>query len=796
MKLVFMIHGRYETPLAELEHLDLAKLEEYWKNGPPKKPVQTKGKSKASNPAPKLLAAKTPAKGVRASKVAVSQVTMIGSPLVVWKEAQEEAARAEYTPVPKKRTRDLSVESAGEPRRLLDPKDVARGSTKSQPSSRTVSSTSTRAGSAVPTIAPSRSKSSVPPAPPSRRPTEEPEDKNFDIETTQGADEDQPDEVEVKPKKKRVGKKSNEDAKPQAKRGNYKDDGVTTMIIDRAHEETLVYFRLDMCAGPDEISLMIHKGWAKAVKHCQQPAENWQLDGSLTRVIKSLVYGFRSRARQRLTRSILSYFGLELSAKKSIEDVKEIAANLLPTKFHRDPKAKHEDEGNYQSPIISRGIANIWYTGTKPTAFQFPNSMDPIPTESIAYVAALTHDILNRVAKDGLPKPETRSGGDSAEQEGVADKKGGRANIDPVKALMTVHLGNLRTFEKADAEAYDDFLADLRTATLKCVGKSEDEPNRSDKEPLPGVLSAASFAGEKRYIATRTRPTSGNSAQGQPKPRPQPKPCPLQSTTKTAVNGTLKIAHINEQSDDEDILRDTTPVAAHDKETTRGKPPGRMDEEMGEVENGRLEGKAQSPRAVASDVDEDDEGSGEVRDSVRANEASKKRKPPVGEGGQQEHSAAEKMAEDELPVKRPRLTRRSIIQDSGSDDEGEDGAENGSEDPNNKGAGGELFDVLPNTRVAPSVTVPGTPKQSSPLSTPDPSPVVSKRETRSSKQAGKGGQTLEVESAPRMASAPERRKTATKKHEREATAREDELQNPQEEINKQTGKQSKKARKK
>ncbi|QRW01017.1 hypothetical protein RhiLY_00014 [Ceratobasidium sp. AG-Ba] len=215
LELVYMIHGRYEIPVAELEPLSLAKLEDYWKNGPPKRPVQAKGKSKASNPAPIPSTAKTPAKGVRASKPAVSQVTMIGSPLVVWKEAQEEAARAEYTPIPKK------------------PKtNVAKGSTKPQPSSRTVSSVSSRAGSAVPANELSRSKSSVPPAPPSRRQTEEPEDSRFGIETTHGVAEYQSEEVEVKPKKVRASKKSGEDAKPRAKRGNYKDDRVTTMIID------------------------------------------------------------------------------------------------------------------------------------------------------------------------------------------------------------------------------------------------------------------------------------------------------------------------------------------------------------------------------------------------------------------------------------------------------------------------------------------------------------------------------------------------------------------------------------
>ncbi|QRV99043.1 hypothetical protein RhiJN_27062 [Ceratobasidium sp. AG-Ba] len=491
MELVFMIHGRYETPLAELEALDLPTLEDYWKNGPPKRPVQTKGKSKSSNPLPKPSTAKTPAKGVRASKVAVSKVTMIGSPLLVWKEAQEEAARSEYTPVPKKRTRDLSVESAEEPRRPLDMRgrlDIAKGSTQ-PPSSRTVSSASTRASSAVPAIAPSRSKSSVAPTPPSRRQTEEPKGEHFDFKVTEGVDEDHLEDIEVKPKKKKAGKKPSEDAKPRAKRGNYKDNGVTTMIIDRALEETLVYFRRDMCAGPDDISLMIHKGWAKAVKHCQQPAENWQLDGDLIRVIKSLVHGFRSRARQWLTRSIISYFNLELSAEQTLEDIKERAADLIPTKFHCNPKAKQEDEGNYQSPIISRGIANIWFIGTKPLAFRFPDSMNPIPTESIAYVAAMAHDILSNVAKDGPPKPETRSAGDSAEHKGVSDKKGGRANIDPVKALMTVHLGNLQTFEESDETAYAAYLDDLREATLKCVGKSEDKPNRSEKEPAPGTLS-------------------------------------------------------------------------------------------------------------------------------------------------------------------------------------------------------------------------------------------------------------------------------------------------------------------
>ncbi|QRV88428.1 hypothetical protein RhiJN_16446 [Ceratobasidium sp. AG-Ba] len=730
---------------------------------------------------------------------------MIGSPLVVWKEAQEEAARSEYTPVPKKRTRDLSVESAEEPHRPLDMRgrlDVAKGSTQ-PPSSRTVPSASSRAGSAVPAIAPSRSKSSVAPTPPSRRQTEEPEGEHFDFKVTEGVDEDHLEDIEVKPKKKKASKKPSKDAKPRAKRGNYKDNGVTTMIIDRVLKETLVYFRRDMCAGPDNISLMIHKGWAKAVKHCQQPAKNWQLDGDLIRVIKSLVHGFCSRARQQLTRSILSYFNLELSAEQTLEDIKERAADLILTKFHRDPKAKQEDEGNYQSLIISRGIANIWFISTKPLAFRFPNSMNPIPTESIAYVAAMAHNILSNVAKDGPPKPETRLARDSAEHTGISDKKGGRANIDPIKALMTVHLGNLQTFEESDEMAYAAYLDDLRKATLKCVGKSEDKPNRSEKEPAPGMLSAASFAGEKKYIESRTRSTSDSNARDQSKPRPQPKPCPLPSTTETATNESSTIAHTNDQSDDEDILRDSTPVAMHDKGRTRGKLSGDVDDEMAEPENGKLGGKTQPTRALAPDVDGDDEGSSKVQGSVRTSEASKKRKPMVGEGAREEDSAAEEMLEDKLPVKKPRLTRRSIIQNSSSDDEREHGGAGDSEGLNNKQIDGEAADGLPDTQSPPTATVPGTPKPSSPLSTPEASLVVSKRATRSSKQAIKSGQMSDAESAARMANAPEQRKAigeakqaqaaAKKKNERETTAREDELER---EIKGPAEKQSKKSRKK
>ncbi|QRW11950.1 The BTB (BR-C, ttk and bab)/POZ (Pox virus and Zinc finger) domain [Ceratobasidium sp. AG-Ba] len=778
LELVYMIHGRYDIPVAELEPLGLAQLEDYWKNGPPKRPVQTKGKPKASNPVPKPSITKTPAKGVRASKPAVSQVTMIGSPLVVWKEAQEEAARAEYTPVPKKRTRDVLVDSEGGRRRPLDLRgkvDRAAASTRPQPSSRVVLSTSSQAGSAVPTNAPSRSKSSAPPAPPPRRETEEPEGERFDIATTQGVDKDQLVEDDVKPKKKRGSNKSSEDAKPRAKRGNYKNDQVTTMIIDRALEETLVYFRLNMCAGPDDISLMIHKGWAKAVKHCQQPVADWQLDVDLLRVVKSLVYGFRSRARQRMTRAVLSHFKLELSSEQTIDDIKERAASLIPTEFHRDPKAKHEDEGNYQSPIIARGIANIWFTGAKPTTFRFPDSMDPIPTESVAYVAALTHNILSRVAKDGVLKTETRSGGDLAEHEGVSDKKGGRANIDPVKALMAVHLKNLRTFENGDVDVYDAYLDDLRKVTLKCVGKSEEETTRSDNEPVPGMLSAASFAGEKKYIASRTQPSS-NNAHDQPKPRPQPKPCPQPSTTQAATKESSKSAHVTEQSDDEDILRDSTPTAAHNKATMLG---------MSKPKNDELEDQAQAPRAVTPDINEDDDGNGGFQGSPETDKTSKKRKPVAG-AADHEDSASEQPAEDELPVKKPHLARRPVIQDSDSDVQWEEGEQGESERCNNKEIDGKASDGLPSARSPPSATVPGTPKHSSPLSTPEPSPFVSKWETRSSKQAAKGGQVSEAETGTRMATAVEQRKAAeVEKRAQAATkklgvaARKDEPREPQ-----------------
>ncbi|QRV99039.1 hypothetical protein RhiJN_27058 [Ceratobasidium sp. AG-Ba] len=103
----------------------------------------------------------------------------------------------------------------------------------------------------------------------------------------------------------------------------------------------------------------------------------------------------------------------------------------------------------------------------------------------------------------------------------------------------------------------------------------------------------------------------------------------------------------------------------------------------------------------------------------------------------------------------------------------------------------------------PTATVPGTPKPSSPLSTPEASPVVSKRATRSSKQAIKSGQMSDAESAARMANALERRKAigeakqaqaaAKKKNEQETTAREDELER---EIKGPAEKQSKKSCKK
>ncbi|QRV99042.1 hypothetical protein RhiJN_27061 [Ceratobasidium sp. AG-Ba] len=196
--------------------------------------------------------------------------------------------------------------------------------------------------------------------------------------------------------------------------------------------------------------------------------------------------------------------------------------------------------------------------------------------------------------------------------------------------------------------------------------------------------AAASFAGEKKYIESITWSTSDSNARDQSKPRPQPKPRPLPSTTETATHKSSTIAHTNDQSDDEDILRDSTPVATHDKGRTRGKSSGDVDDEMAEPENGKLGGKTQPTHALAPDVEGDDEGSSKVQGSVRTSEASKKRKPMVGEGAREEDLAAKEMLEDELPVKKPRLTRRSIIQNSSSDDEREHGGAGDSEGLNNK----------------------------------------------------------------------------------------------------------------
>ncbi|QRW01010.1 hypothetical protein RhiLY_00007 [Ceratobasidium sp. AG-Ba] len=498
-----------------------------------------------------------------------------------------------------------------------------------------------------------------------------------------------------------------------------------------------------------------------------------------------------------MTRAVLSFFNLELSRNQTLEDIKERAANLLPTEFHRDPEAKHEDEGNYQCPIIARGVSSIWFNGTKPTAFRFPDSMDPIPTESVAYVAALVHDILSRVAKDGVLKTETRSGGDSAEQDGVSDRRGSWANIDPVKTLMAVHLRNLRTFEKGDVDAYDAYLDDLRKATLKCVGKSEEEPTRSDQEPVPGMLSAASFAGERKYIASRARPPT-NSAPEPPKSRPQPKPRPQPSTTEVTTKVLSKVVHTLEQSDDEDILCDTTPVAVPDKRRIRDKSPEHVDEEMGEPENEKLGGEARTQHSVTPYVNEDAGGHEELDSSLATDKALKKRKPLVAGDGQEEDVGSEHLPKDELQAKKPRLTRQLAVNDSNSDDEGEDGGEHGSERRNNMKIGGKASDDLPSIHNSPNATVPDTSKQSSPLSTPEASPVPSKRETRSSKQ-GKGGQTLENEPTTRMAVAVERRKAAEeakrtqvvskKKNRRAVKEGEDEIEGPVE-------KQPKKPRKK
>ncbi|QRV73617.1 hypothetical protein RhiJN_01631 [Ceratobasidium sp. AG-Ba] len=534
-ELQFMIHGCDGTSLDELRTLDLPELEERWENGPAKS-AKAKGKAstasakKAPTAPPKKAPAKTPAK-VRVTRPSVSKVTALASPLVAFDQARDQAIQADSTPVPAKRTRDLSGDRDTDTRRPRLEFAKSGISQMSAPMNRAASvdksaatMTTSRAGSMAPSATSARSQSSAASKSASRSGTVVDDHREvFDLDLRQGKDED---EIEdVRPVISRgEGKQVKKDPKPRPKKRDYEKDPAMLMVIDRTVEETVALLVSDMCC--DELDIPIRRGWARAVKFLHLPPECWAIDQHAINVCKTLVSGFRSRGRQHFTPAIISHFGLQHGPDLSIEEVKELAEELLPTEFHRDPEAIGPNAGHYRNTILARGVAAIWMTGNKPTATRFPDVLDPVPTLAIAYVAALAQDVLKRLAKDGCIKTEKKAKTEEEKKQKEMEKAaakargegGTRASVDPVRADMATHLENLQLFEQVMGPDYHEFRSNLFKDACKWAGTYKADPQTDNQKPHPsGKLTAASFADElKQAKARQAAAASGSRLDTQP----------------------------------------------------------------------------------------------------------------------------------------------------------------------------------------------------------------------------------------------------------------------------------------
>ncbi|QRV81457.1 hypothetical protein RhiJN_09472 [Ceratobasidium sp. AG-Ba] len=334
------------------------------------------------------------------------------------------------------------------------------------------STTTSHASSRVPSAAPSRSQSTAPSHPVSRGGPADFDGETFDLDLGYDGAGSKTEQVRTSKLVKQTGKQP----KPRAKKGDITDPQEKA-AVDCAVEETVALLVPDMCANTDETKVKIRQGWTKAIKCLELPTQEWQMTMHNLAVCKLLVGGFCSRGRQRTIQILLSHFGLELSPVQKPDDVKLKAINLLPIEFLRDTDAPGEDAGHYQSPIIARVIAAIWFTSTKPVTSRYPDLLNPIPVDVIAFACALMQEILKRLAKDGFIKVEKRATTKEAKRKKELEKERlkaiaraigvkpeaseTRAAVDPVRELMPTHYANLATFQQVMGPDFDKYRATL-----------------------------------------------------------------------------------------------------------------------------------------------------------------------------------------------------------------------------------------------------------------------------------------------------------------------------------------------
>ncbi|QRW12534.1 hypothetical protein RhiLY_11533 [Ceratobasidium sp. AG-Ba] len=267
------------------------------------------------------------------------------------------------------------------------------------------------------------------------------------------------------------------------------------------------------------------------VKFYNKSSEVVKLTESINRVIKSLISSFRTRGRRRMVEVLANHFGLNVSPTQSKEDVKHIAAGLLPIQFHQDPKAKSEKAGHYRSDFVARAIATLFYFGPRPPALRRNAKVVPMPVETVAFSCAVAEEIIMRYKKDGCIKVEQKA--PKGQGQGRNRKKGAmpekeivpRTGLDELKDLMDVHLQNIEPFQKTVPNLYKMWLLGLHDQCLVWAGKSSHDSG--DSKPVEGVLTADSYADEEDISPAELHAALSNSQARlrslEPKEQPRPR---------------------------------------------------------------------------------------------------------------------------------------------------------------------------------------------------------------------------------------------------------------------------------
>ncbi|QRW12089.1 hypothetical protein RhiLY_11088 [Ceratobasidium sp. AG-Ba] len=649
--LIFKIYALEPQPMSKLRALDLDELQVLHGRLTAAQPAPvSKAGAKPSKPA-----VKQPAKGATAlptttprkltsSRVYTSKIQAMGSPLTAISQTQEQTARAaKMSQDTKKRPRNDSL-SVGDVRRpRLEPQEP-QGSDKSavsakQPSAarRSQSSgpsgsvSSTRAASLAPTVTSARSKLAVS----SRYESIGPEDYQEAMDAI-----DQPEDAARR--KVPVGTSDPPSKKLRVTKGTFKGT-VFEKLIDFAVPFTGAVLVNNMCPEPHEYNLAILEAWEAALEYYGLSHETHTMNADHRSVIKQLFSACRSRARKSLGEGIAAEYGLLPSSTNGVEQIKKRQQILF-----QPPEAIGLNAGHYRRPFIARALALVWLSGTNAVGKLYPEALNPVPINAIAYLCGLTEDILTRFKRDGCIKTEKKAkkGEGNREIEGKGKGKGkgkkkgkgratddcsdggsdiesededfARATIDDVKAPMMRHLKGLQSFRSALKHKFIKYQKTLFENAVQCVGtgaevepeaespedglgmeayadevdsesgSSSDEENGSDRreppQPRPRYAGSSKDRASSHFSAPDSNPQRTTSSQPTPL-----SPVPEQDTGKLTAQGRGPKPGSNAEGDERDAEHHSTRSSSEtsrpaEREYEDAKGPEEVEEEEEEEE--------------------------------------------------------------------------------------------------------------------------------------------------------------------------------------------------------------------